>query len=64
MMLERIERTFGRRQHFDVEALEQRARTKFRPLQSLVDRVVVDVGRFGRQAHVEAEDLGKYPVEP
>ena len=40
MMVERVERALGRRQHLDVEPVEQCARTELRPLQRLVDRVV------------------------
>ena len=64
MMRQCIERRFGRRDHFDVEALEQRARTIRVVGEALVDPVEVAVGAFGCQSLVDAEHRVKRVVEP
>ena len=64
MVIERIERAFGRRERLDVEALEQRAGAEFRPLQGIGDGVVVKVRRFRIQPDVDPEAFGEHPVEP
>src|SRR3546814_5368391 len=64
LMIERIERAFGRRDHLDPEAVEKRARTEGVGRQRLGDAVVIKVRRLGRELHVESERLGEHPVHP
>src|SRR3546814_1542298 len=64
MMLERIERAFGRCDHLDPEAVEKRARTEGVGRQRVGDAVVIEVRRLGRELHVESERLGEHPVHP
>src|SRR3546814_2830714 len=64
MMIERIERAFGRRDHLDPEAVEKRARTEGVGRQRVGDAVVIKVRRLGRELHVESERLGEHPVHP
>src|SRR4051794_2998767 len=63
VMVERIERAFRSSQNFDVEALEQRAWTELWPTQTRLDLVEIEIGRCGRQAHIEFKNLGENPVE-
>ncbi len=64
VMVERIERRFGRRDHFDVETLEQRARTELGRREARVDPVEAAVRRLGRQPFVDAEHRRERVVEP
>jgi len=64
MMIERVHRRLGGRQHLDVEALEQRTRAKLVLRQLLADHVEVMIRRLGLQAHRQAEHLGKHVVQP
>ena len=59
-----VERAFGRRDRLDVEALEERARPKFRRRQTLGDAVEIGVGIRGREPLVEIEKRREGMVEP
>lgn len=50
MMVERIERAFCRCNNFDIEPLKQRARAKFRALQSRIYGLVIIVGSLCRES--------------
>ena len=64
MMVQRIERPLGRRDHLDIVTFEQRARAEGVGLQRGVDHVIIMVGGRRLQPHVDAERLGKDPVQP
>src|SRR5204863_4098232 len=64
MMCERIERRLGRRDHFDVEALEQRAGTKLGSGETGVDVIEQPVRGFGGQPFADAEHLVERMIEP
>src|ERR1700693_3282926 len=64
MMRQRIERRLGGRNHLDVEALEQRARTKRWKSKTFVDVIEQAIGGFGRQTLLNAEDLVERVIEP
>ena len=59
-----VERRLGRRQHLDVEALEEGPGPELGPLQAGADVFVVVVRGLHRQAVLEAEDIGEHLVEP
>jgi len=64
MMLERIQRAFGGRQHFDAEALVQGPRQKFRRGQGRIDGVEIMVGCLRAEADLESEHGRKDMIEP
>src|SRR6185437_11185353 len=64
MMEKRIERRFGRRDHLDAEALEQRARTIRIFAKACADPVEIPIGAIRGQALVDAEDRVERMVEP
>ncbi len=64
MVSQRVCRTLGGGDHFDVESLEQRARPECRCLQCRGDGVVVLVRGVRIEAHGEAEYVMKYVVQP
>src|SRR5205823_6484922 len=64
VMVERIARRIGRREHFDVEALEQRPRQELGGRELLRDLVVDARGCLTRQAVADAEDLVQLVIEP
>ncbi len=59
-----IERRFGGCECFDVEPIEQCARTELGLLQSLCNAIVGRIGIFGSQGDRGIEDAGQHPVEP
>src|SRR5207237_4729704 len=63
-MLERIGCSIGGGQHLDVEPFEQRARTEFRRLQSLRDRVVHSLCVIGVELAFDAEYLAQLVLDP
>ena len=64
MVREQVERRFGRRDDFDVEALEQRARSELRLRETFVDAVEIAVGGFRSQPLADAEHCIERVVEP
>ncbi len=64
MVLQRVGRRVGRRQHLDVEALEQRARPELGRGELLDDCVVHARGRLTRQSLAHAEHLVQLVIEP
>ena len=50
VMLQRVERAFGRGDHLDIEALEQRARAEGIGGQRSGDRVEIEIRRFALRA--------------
>ena len=63
-MIKRVERTFGRRNHLDPEAVEQGARAEGVGRQRCGDTVVIEVRRRRFELHLDPERFGKYPVHP
>src|SRR5258708_5844436 len=63
-MIERVACGVGRRQHLDVEPLEQRAGTKLRRLQLLGDRVVYERRGGGIQLALNAEYFVQHVLKP
>jgi hypothetical protein len=51
---ERIERRLGRRDHFDVEALEQRSRAKLGSGEMVIDVIEQPVRRLGSEPFPDA----------
>ena len=62
-MLQRIARRIGRREHVDVEALEERARTELRRRESLGNGVVRPV-RVVAIEHLDTKQLVQLVIEP
>ena len=57
VMWKRIEWRLGGSEHFDIEPLEERARTKLGSGKALGNKVVDSVRSFGRESFSNAEDL-------
>ena len=64
VMLKRICRAFGRRDHFDIEPLEQCARLIRVRFQSRINRVVIGIRRGGAEALFHTKHIRKHMVEP
>ena len=64
MVLERVERAFGRCEDFYPVAIEQRSGAELGSLQLLGDGIEIKVGGACIEPHIEPECLGKDPVEP
>ena len=64
MRIERVDRRFGRRQHLDVEPLEQPARSELILHQLLADDVEVVVGGVGFESDLHLEHFRKDIVQP
>src|SRR5207344_3374545 len=64
VMIERVERRLGSRDHLDVEALEQRAGTELRSRETRIDVIERAVGGFGREPFGAAEYRRERVVEP
>ena len=64
MMREGIERRLGRRDHFDVKALEQRPRAKLGPGETAVDEIEHTVRRLGSEPFADAEHFVERVIEP
>src|SRR3546814_1540685 len=64
MMVQILVRALGRCEQFDVEAVEQRARSKGGAGEAFVDAIIMMIGGFPIERDVEAEDVGKDMVQP
>src|SRR5688572_24821225 len=64
VMLEVVGRLGGGRQHFDVEAVEKRARPEFRREELLANLIVYAERRAAVELRADAEDFVQLMIEP
>ena len=59
-----VQRAFGRGQRLDLEAVKQCAGAEIILRQFRVDMVVIHIRRFGRERHIQTENMFKRMVQP
>ena len=64
MMLERIERGFGRGQHFNIESFVQGAGPKFRRGERRIDGVEIVIRGVAVEPHLKSENFGEHMIKP
>src|SRR5262249_35821110 len=64
MIRERVEGRLRRRQHFDTKAIEESARAELGAREALGDPIIDAIGRGGRQALFDTEDVVQRLREP